>query len=105
MNFDKAPPGLRDLLTGWLRGPFTAPDDQADGSASNAGIPHDPRQVSVQGSVPTSMMESVIDSMVESLDSLVAVEPNLVPSAGQLRQARGRLGGGVVPTDSRSSKN
>jgi hypothetical protein len=77
MTIDNAPPGLGDLLTGWLRGPFTTPDTRAEGGDSVAGT-------------PDSVIESVIDSMLESVDSLLAAVPNPVPSAGQLRQARGQ---------------
>jgi hypothetical protein len=36
------------------------------------------------------MAESVIDSVLESVDCLLATVPNPVPSAGQLRHARRR---------------
>jgi hypothetical protein len=94
MNLENAPPGLGDLLTGWLRAPFTPPSTRVDEPDSVADTPHDPAWDSASELVPSSVMESVIESVIdsifESVDSLLASVPNPVPSAGQLRQARGR---------------
>ena len=94
MNLENAPPGLGDLLPGWLRAPFTTPSTRADEPDSVADTPHTSAWYSAPELAPSSRMEavieSVIDSMLESVDSLLAVVPNPVPSAGQLRQARGR---------------
>jgi hypothetical protein len=86
MKLEVELPGLGDLLTGWLHKPLTTPIEHGDGSDSAAVPGHDPPRVPAPGSV----LESVIDSMVESVDSILSSVPNPVPSAGQLRQARGR---------------
>jgi hypothetical protein len=90
MNLDDAPSELVGLLAGWLGGPFTTPGMQANEPEPGAVRRLDRARAPEPEPAHTSVMESVIDSMVESVDSLLAAVPNPVPSAGQLRQARGR---------------